>query len=789
MAICGNPNCGKTTIFNAITGLRQKVGNYPGVTVDKTIGTFRIETHPDAKYKLVDIPGSYSLAAFSPDEYIATQALSGCLKNESRPDVIISVIDATNLERGLYLLFQVMQVGVPIVVALNMVDLAEKRGIAIDHVKLSDLLGGVPVVPVVGSKGIGINGLKVELTGMIEKPVKPNVETYDKITEQMISDLLKTCPCGRRSRAEYLRVLFDKSGPAEKDFIKREGEDKRPYLEECRGRLIEEFGALSVAETSPLTNKAAELCRQVVTSRKTTELTTTEKIDKVVLHPVMGPIILVGLMIVVFQSIFSWAEPVMNFVDSAFGALGGLVASSMVEGPLRSLLVDGIIGGVGSVIIFLPQIVILFIFIAFLEDSGYMPRAAFIVDRLFGWCGLSGKSFIPMLSSFACAIPGIMATRTIEDRKLRIVTIMVAPLMSCSARLPVYTIMIAAFIPHKTYFGLFNSQGLLLTALYAMGIVMAVVLSFIVNRVIYKRSGRGSFVMEMPTYNLPTPRSVFIRIFSRVQSFLARAGTVIMAITIIIWAVSYFPRAPEISGEYTSRAETAEAAFVAETTALDEQIGSLSIEMQRAMPAQWTDELSACQSEADVQEKKDVLTGANPEIADLLDLAANRRILEIRLSKELNRLGNAEAGAQLSNSYFGRAGRAVAPVFAPLGWDWKITMATLASFPAREVIIATLGTIYNLGTEQDEESLSLIEKMRLATWEDGPKMGQRVFTPAVALSVMIFFALCAQCGATLVTIKGETTQWKYSLIAFSYLTILAYVSALIVYQVFSRMGY
>ena len=295
--------------------------------------------------------------------------------------------------------------------------------------------------------------------------------------------------------------------------------------------------------------------------------------------------------------------------------------------------------------------------------------------------------------------------------------------------------------------------------------------------------------MEMPTYNLPTPRSVFIRILSRVQSFLARAGTVIMAITIIIWAVSYFPRTPEIAEEYASQTEAAEAAFATETTALDEQIGSLSTEMNVPLPMQWTGELAEAESEADVEARKDVLTGANPEFADLLVLTANRRILEIRLNNNLNKLANAEAGAQLRNSYFGRAGRAVAPVFGPLGWDWKITMATLASFPAREVIIATLGTIYNLGTDQDEESLSLIEKMRLATWEDGPKMGQRVFTPAVALSVMVFFALCAQCGATLVTIKGETAQWKYSLIAFGYLTILAYVSALIVYQVFSRIGY
>lgn len=785
VAICGNPNCGKTTIFNALTGLRQKVGNYPGVTVEKTTGTFTNPLHPERKFTLLDIPGSYSLAAFSPDEYIAVQALCGKFDGESSPDAIVCVIDATNLERGLYLLFQVMQIGRPVLVALNMIDLAERRGIEIDAEGLSRQLGGVPVVPVVGSKGKGIDRLKEELAKLEVRENDFPFQLYGPVTEQAVAELQSASNNGFRTRVEYLRVLFDREGPAETSYLEDTGEVGQLLLEQNRLRIIDRHGSLSAGETAGLTGRAAELFKELVTQKDITS-TTTDKIDRVLLHPVLGPAILILVMVVIFQSIFSWSAPLMEGIDTMFGALGQQVGGWLSEGPLRSLLVDGVIGGVGSVLVFLPQIVILFLFIALLEDSGYMPRAAFLVDRLLGWCGLSGRSFIPMLSSFACAIPGIMATRTIENRNVRFITILVAPLMSCSARLPVYTIMIAAFIPYQSYLGVFNSQGLILATLYLLGVVVAVFVSLVLHKTVFK-SERSSFMMEMPCYNRPTLRSVFIRVYNRAQSFLLRAGTVILAITIIIWALSYYPRSSEIADQYEVQAAAVVDQYQSDVASLEQLVGGYEGRIETGQLDALSARFADLTSREEVTALADNLSAEQPGNQSLINLLAARRALDFELQAGLASVGRREAGAYLRNSYFGRLGRTIAPIFAPLGWDWKISMATLASFPAREVIIATLGTIYNLGGEQDETSTSLIDKMRQAEWEEGPKAGQPVFTPAVALSIMVFFALCAQCGATLVTIKQETTRVAYAVVTFAYMTTLAYISALVVYQVFSRI--
>jgi ferrous iron transport protein B len=731
VAICGNPNCGKTTLFNALTGLSQKVGNYPGVTVEKTTGSFDVESRPDLKFNLIDIPGSYSLSAFSPDEYIATQVLCGTIAGARRPDLILCVVDATNLERGLYLLFQVIEAGLPIVVALNMVDIAERHGIEIDRNRLEESLDGLPVVPVVASKGEGIESLKSVLAQAAERKTAVSLSAYESPVREMISTLAEQTNGRRLTDAQYVRILFDEGGPAETEFIASGGDGIKAELSRFREALTEKYGALSVGETGPLTRRATITAREVVRTPDVRSHTKSERVDRILLHRFLGPVILGAIMIFMFQSVFSWAEPTMHFIDTSFGHLASYVEGAMTEGPLRSLLVDGVIGGVGSVLVFLPQIIILFFFMSVLEDSGYMPRAAFLVDRLFGWCGLSGKSFVPMLSSFACAVPGIMATRTIENRKLRIMTILVAPLMSCSARLPVYTIMIAAFIPYHAYFGFLNSQGLVLGGLYLLGMVLAVLISFVLNRLIFRQE-RATFMMDMPSYMVPTPRSILIRILNRVKSFVVRAGTLILAITIIIWALSYYPRQTELAEEYAQR-------------------------------------------ESEIKDRSELSHPAAP-------------LAETGPRDELARLDLEREGAYLRESYFGRIGRFVAPAFEPLGWDWKITMATLASFPAREVVIATLGTIYNLGDSQDEDSASLIEKMRQARWEEGLKVGKPVFTPAVALSVMVFFALCAQCGATLVTIRHETADWRYSAAAFLYMTVLAYFAAMATYQVFSRLG-
>ncbi len=790
IAICGNPNCGKTTIFNAITGLNQHVANYPGVTVEKVSGRFTVADNTEP-YTLVDIPGTYSLSAFSPDEDIAVSALSGSLPGTVLPDAIICVLDATHLERSLAFLLQVMEIGRPVVAAVNMVDLAERHGLQIDYQKMSEALGGIPVVPVVGNRQRGISELKQAVQEAISTKVSGSRRIYGDDVESLIDSLHVTCQDGHRTRAGYLRIIFDVEGEAERRFREEESDRSVAVLREGRRRIRAKHGSLSMAETSALSRRASEIFEQTVFQKEQPYRSTSERIDRYLLHPVLGPIVLGLTMIIVFQSIFSWAEPIMDLIDGFFGSLATTVAGSMSPGPLRSLLTNGIIGGVGSVLIFIPQIVILFVFISMLEDSGYMSRAAFLVDRLFRWCGLSGKSFIPMLSSFACAIPGILATRTIEDRKLRIITMMVAPLMTCSARLPVYAIMIAAFIPYRTYLGIFNLQGIVLTVLYLVGIVVAIVVSFVLKQLVFKTE-RGSFMLELPSYKMPTFKSVGIRVFNRARAFVYRAGTVILAITVIIWALGYFPHEKAISSQFEQEAAQLEAEYAAVSARLGTQLeavretvppeqGTLLHEIEtRLETASTPDEMALVSNE---------LMNRTPELSAVIGLAYEIHARKLDLAAAKDSLANAEAGAHIRNSYFSRIGRTIAPLFAPLGWDWKVSMAALAAFPAREVIIATLGTIYNLGSEVDEESTSLIDKMRQARWEEGARKGELVFSPAVALSIMIFFALCCQCGATLVTIKKETSTWKYAVFTFAYMTSLAYLCSMGAYQLFSQVWY
>ncbi|HUV31052.1 MAG TPA: ferrous iron transport protein B [Acidobacteriota bacterium] len=790
VAICGNPNSGKTTIFNAITGLRQKVGNYPGVTVERVSGRFGIRSCPESRFTLVDVPGAYSLAAFSPDEYIAAGVLFGHVKDERSPDVIVYVLDATNLERGLYMLFQILQLGRPVVVALNMMDVAWRCGLRIEAAVLSERLGGVPVVPVVGSRNRGIDDLKRAIGRTLTEETGPGQQWYDARVMNVVETLKSASNNGRRSDAEYLRVLFDVAGPAEGSFLRQEEQAGRAVLAGGRQRLIDSFGSLSAAETLPLTASAAEVAAQAVIAPKTGRDSITERLDRVLLHRLLGPVILVALMILMFQSVFSWAEPAMTTIDRLFSGFAGQVESVMAAGPLRSLLADGIIGGAGSVLVFLPQIVILFFFIALLEDSGYLPRAAFLVDRMFSWCGLSGKSFIPMLSSFACAIPGIMATRTIESRKLRLITILVSPLMSCSARLPVYAIMIAAFIPHRSYWGLFNSRGLVLTGLYLLGISVAVLVSLVLSKTLLP-SRRGTFMLEMPSYKLPTPRSIYIRVYARARSFVVRAGTLILAITIIIWALSYYPRPPDLQQPFEFRQAALGQEYNARIADIQGRLSSLenrSPQTPSVRVEQVRQSLASTSSLEELDRTAGELYRSDGASLDFVRLLVERRETDLTFTQARQAIGAEQAGANLRNSYFGRIGRTVEPVFRPLGWDWKVTMATLASFPAREVIIATLGTIFNLGEGLGEGSPSLVARLRRATWDDGPKKGQPLFTVAVALSITIFFALCCQCGATLVTIRQETNSWWYPVATFAYMSTLAYLCALAAYQLIVRLA-
>lgn len=610
IGVIGNPNTGKTTLFNALTGLHQRVGNYSGVTVERKQGTLHL---PDSSsLELLDLPGSYSLEGQSPDEQIVTEVLRNRADGDQPLAGILIVVDAVHLRRNFNLVAQVLATGLPSALVINMVDLAEREGVSIDFRTLSSRLG-IDVYPISATRRDGLR----ELTEGVTRLREP-VDVGDDL-DGWIERTLDGC------------------------LTRPEG-------------LIESGS---------------------------------DRIDYVLTHPVYGTFFFAVVMTMVFQAIFSWSGPFMDLIDGGVGALGEFLGSLVPEGLARSLVVDGAVAGVGSVVIFLPQIAMLFFAIAILEDCGYMPRAALLMDRLLRRCGLSGRSFIPMLCSFACAIPGIMAARTIEDRRDRLVTILVAPLMSCSARLPVYTIFIAAFIPAQSVWGTpIGLQAATMMGLYLLGIVVAVPVALLLRRFALKGT-TGPFLMELPSYKMPNARTVWMRVYHACTAFLRRAGTVIFAASVIVWALATFPRTD-------------------------------------------TD----------------------------------------------------DASLALRNSVLGVSGLAIEPLVKPLGWDWRIAIATLSAFPAREIVVASLGTIYSV---EDPEENS--ETLKAALMGARSADGSPAFTIPVVLSVLVFFALCAQCSSTLVVIKKEAGAWGWAIFTFIYMTGLAYVGALIVYQVTAAIGW
>ena len=651
IALAGNPNAGKTTLFNSLTGLNQKVANYPGVTVERKEGIWNLG---DRAATLIDLPGLYSLDATSMDEQIARDVITGKIESVSSPDVIVSVVDATNLERNLYLATQLFEFGIPVVIALTMIDVFEKQKHEIDIRQLSSSLG-VPVIAVNAKAERG----KSELA----ESVLAIAGTKPKIPHELNGG----APAGDNARI-FARYNFI-SGAVQESVRHN---DKREH------RI-------------------------------------SEKIDRVLTHKFFGLAILVLILLTVFQAIFSWATLPMDLLEQGFGALGDGVRTALPEGILADLIVDGIIAGVGGVLVFLPQILLLFLFISVLEDTGYLARAAFLLDKLMSRVGLHGKAFLPLMSSFACAIPGIMATRTIENRRDRFATIMIAPFMSCSARLPVYTLMIGAFFAGQKVFGFISLGAVLMLAMYTLGIVVALVIAFILKRTLLK-APPPPFIMELPPYRMPSLRTVFQNMLTRAWLFVKRAGTVILTISIILWALMYFPRA----------------------------------DAAKASPMQT--ELSAS-------------TGT-----DKGDPAVELPLPE---------------GEQLRRSFAGRLGHIIEPVIRPLGFDWKIGVALIASFAAREVLVSTLSIIYNVGKDENEESETLISAIRNAKDDDG----KIVWTPLTALTLMVFFVLAMQCMSTIAIVRRETNSWSWTLFMVSYMTALAYFAAFVTYQGGKMLGF
>jgi len=634
VAVAGNPNTGKTSLFNALTGLRQKVANYPGVTVESKQGQWSLA--PDSRAFVIDLPGLYSLEVTSLDEQIARDVLLGRSSKLAKPDVIVVTVDATNLIRNLYLATQLIETGLPMVVALTMFDLAQRSKIHINVQKLSEALG-IQVVAVIAKRRGGIDDLGRAVLNAAAAGPRQKPDWCFSIRDQswIVSDL------NRESWQELLTARYQ-------------------WIE----RVVSESSGNNVAQHPNIS----------------------ERIDALVTHKFLGPSILFLVMLLIFQTIFSWANLPMNLIDHVFSVLGAGLRTHFPSGILTDLLVDGVIAGVGGVIVFLPQILLLFLFITLLEDSGYMARAAFLMDRLMRAFGLHGKAFVPLLSSFACAVPGIMATRTIENPKDRLATIMIAPFMSCSARLPIYTLMIAAFLSGQKVLGLISLGAVVILGMYLLGIGVAIIVAWILKHTILNGPS-PPFMMELPPYRLPNFANVAHTLLERVGVFLKQAGTVIMAISILMWVLVTFPRS---SG-----------------------------------------------------------TKAGSDHA-----------------------------TQVENSYAGQAGRIIEPLLAPLGFDWKIGIALISSFAARETVISTLSIVYKVGNDSGAQSISLVAAMRNARRADG----SRVWTPLVALSLMVFFVLACQCMSTVAIVRRETNSWRWPLFMISYMLALAYVASLVTYQ-------
>ena len=642
---------------------------------------------------------------------------------------MLCIVDASNLSRNLYLVSQILELGLPTVIALNMTDIAQGKGRELDRARLQQKLG-VPVVATQANRQVGLPELRAVLQQAIQQPPVERSSPLPRAVQDEVAGLQAAGSASTGAPLpRYLaeRLLLD-TGYLESSQIDGVDDQFWQAVRAARARLTADGQSLAALETIARYQWIAQITEGVIHQQDVSSTDWTDRIDRFLTHRLWGTLSFAVLMLVIFQAVFSGAGWFMHGLEHGVDWVGVQVAQWVPEGALQSLLVNGVLGGVGGVLVFLPQIFILFLFIALLEDCGYMARAAYLMDKVMSRIGLSGKSFIPLLSSFACAIPGIMATRVIENRRDRLVTILIAPLMSCSARLPVYTLLIGAFIPDRQILGgTLGLQGLTLFCLYLLGIVVAVVVALVLRRTMLPGE-TPPFVMELPSYNIPHARIVLYRMLERGWEFIYSAGTLIFAVTIVVWAAGYYPH----------QSDVVEAPFRTRQAALRGQLEQI---------------------------ERGVLSASPDEAA--------------RWQSELTQIDNQVAGAYVRQSYLGRLGHGIEPIVKPLGWDWRIGCAVISSFPAREVVVGTLGVIYNLG-EDEEESLSLQDSLRKATW---PGSQERVFNIPVALSIMVFFALCAQCVSTLAVMRRETNSWRWPAFAFAYMTTLAYVGAWVTYRV------
>ena len=735
IALAGNPNAGKTTIYNALTGARQHIGNYPGVTVEKKESVI---TYNGKTLKVIDLPGTYSLTAYSVEEVVARNVII----NE-KPDVVVDIIDSSNLERNLYLAVQLMELRIPLVFVFNMKDMAQEMGIKIDVDKLSKLLG-VPIIETVGSKGDGVKNILDEAIRVAkEKNINYPLITYDSIIEKYLSSiesLVKKHSSGIENyNSRWLAVKLlegDKDvkslvpSPIVDEEVKRAEHDVEQILGDVPETAIASarYGFISGA------------CQECVSTTVEARHNMSDAIDSVLVNRVLGIPIFLGLMYLVFQLTFTLGDPFMGWIEQFFSFLGDKASVAISHDLLRSLIVDGIIGGVGGVIVFLPNIIFLFIAIAVLEASGYMARVAFIMDKIMHKIGLHGKSFIPFLIGFGCSVPAIMATRTLDNQRDRIITMLVTPFMSCGARLPIYLLIIPAFFD--------KNQALVLWIIYLIGIIMAIIIAKILGMTVLKGES-APFVMELPPYRIPTLKGVLTQMWERSWLYLKKAGTIILFISIVMWALTVFPQFPDEKAEQ----------FAAQLPELEQTLNEQTKELSSLGYIIPTEENF---SEAEASNKK--LNDSDREKAQ--ELVAQIDETNGKIDEVLYNLSEAE----LEYSAAGRIGKFIEPVIAPLGFDWKIGTALIGAFAAKEVFVAQMGIVYSLG-EVGEDSDALRAKL------------QENYTPLVGFAIMVFALLSAPCMATFAIVKRESNSWKWAFFQFFGMTLVAYIITFLIYQI------
>jgi ferrous iron transport protein B len=699
IALVGNPNSGKSSLFNQLTGLNQKVGNFPGVTVDKKTGICHINS--STSVQIIDLPGTYSLYPKSLDERVVMDIMANP-RDKSYPDMVVVVVDAASLKRNLLLFTEIRDLGLPVIVALNMLDVAKDAGISIDQQLLQKRLQ-VPVVEINARTGGGISNLKNSIAQHLPalKEIS-NGKSHSFIDASIFApEVVGQIKDAFGVHNDYLAIQYAHQGE-NLPFLSL---PEKEQIERLRQKYNFKHSLLQARETIARYERIDEIMRQAVKEEYTEEkedLST--RLDKVLLHPFWGYLVFFVILFLIFQAIFAWASYPMDLIDAGIASLNEFIKSALPESMLVSLLTDGLIAGIGGILIFIPQIAILFAFIAILEESGYMARVVVLMDKWMRKFGLNGKSVVPLISGVACAVPAIMATRNIDNWKDRLITIMVTPLMSCSARIPIYTILIALVVPDTTVAGFLNLQGIALMGMYLLGF-LAAIFSALLMKVILKAKGRSFLIMEVPVYKMPRWGNVGLTIVEKVKAFVLEAGKIIIAISIVLWVLASYGPADK---------------------------------MERA--------------EEEIKTEKPYLTG--------------------------QALDNEIASRKLEYSYAGHFGKFIEPVIRPLGYDWKIGIALLSSFAAREVFVGTLSTIYSIGSDT-EDTETIKERMLKETYAD---TGLSVYTPALAFSLLVFYAFAMQCMSTLAIVHRETKGWKWPMIQLFYMTALAYVSAFVVYN-------